>query len=110
MWKLHWEITTYQLQYLLSDVKRRNEPIPAALDKSNELLSAAELSASIPHEQLVFKNVAELQDLNTKLTLSNQTIGKVIYKPLPTKHLPVISQERMIFSSTRLLSVKPSKQ
>ncbi|CAO3619064.1 unnamed protein product [Mucor hiemalis] len=59
--------TTYQLQYLLSDVQRRNEPIPSKLADSSELLSATQLCPSLPHDQLVFKNVAELQDLNTSL-------------------------------------------
>lgn len=59
--------TTYQLQYLLSDVQRRNEPIPAQLADSSELLSATQLCPSLPHDKLVFKNVAELQDLNSSL-------------------------------------------
>lgn len=59
--------TTYQLQYLLSDIQRRNEPIPMALKDSAELLGAAQVIPGLAHDQLVYKNVAELQDLNTKL-------------------------------------------
>jgi chromosome segregation ATPase len=59
--------TTYQLQYLLSDVQRRNEPIPMGLQKSAELLTAAEVIPGLAHDQLVYKNIAELQDLNHKL-------------------------------------------
>lgn len=70
--------TTYQLQYLLSDVQRRNEPIPVALRNSAELLSAAQITPGLPHDQLVYKNVAELQDLNSKLVYEVRTLNEKV--------------------------------
>lgn len=66
--------TTYQLQYLLSDVQRRNDPVPANLKQSAELLTAAQICPTIPHNQLVFKNVSELQDTNEKLVHEVRTL------------------------------------
>lgn len=70
--------TTYQLQYLLSDVQRRNAPIPSALRESAELLTAVQVSPNIPHDQLVFKDVAELQDLNKKLVSEVRTLKEQV--------------------------------
>ncbi|GAA5803103.1 hypothetical protein HPULCUR_008578 [Helicostylum pulchrum] len=70
--------TTYQLQYLLSDVQRRNAPIPSAVRESAELLTAIQVSPSIPHDQLIFKDVAELQDLNTKLVSEVRTLREQV--------------------------------
>lgn len=61
--------TTYQLQYLLSEIQRRAEPIPANLKETASLLNNALIKPTIPHDQLVFANVAELQDLNKDLSL-----------------------------------------
>lgn len=72
--------TTYQLQYLLSDVQRRNEPIPAELKNSADLLGSAQVNPELPHDQLVFKNVASLQDLNKNLTREVMSLKQELQK------------------------------
>ncbi|KAG2210971.1 hypothetical protein INT47_000131 [Mucor saturninus] len=72
--------TTYQLQYLLSDVQRRNEPIPAELKNSADLLGSAQVNPELPHEQLIFKDVASLQDLNKNLTCEVMTLKQELQK------------------------------
>lgn len=72
--------TTYQLQYLLSDVQRRNQPIPAELKNSADLLGSAQVTPELPHDQLIFKDVASLQDLNQKLTYEVVTLKQELQK------------------------------
>jgi chromosome segregation ATPase len=60
--------TTYQLQHLLSEVQKRGEPIPLSLRETSTLLKDIEIKPNLPHQQLVFSNVAELQDRNKDLT------------------------------------------
>lgn len=60
--------TTYQLQHLLNEVQRRGEPIPLSLRETSNLLKDVEITPNLPHQQLVFDNVAELQDRNNELT------------------------------------------
>ncbi|KAI8351196.1 hypothetical protein EDC96DRAFT_292211 [Choanephora cucurbitarum] len=72
--------TTYQLQFILSDIERRNQPIPATLKSTATLLNGAEITPSLPHNQLVYTNVAELQDCNKQLMIENKTLKDKVQK------------------------------
>ncbi|KAG1468965.1 hypothetical protein G6F56_003536 [Rhizopus delemar] len=61
--------TSYQLQYLIFDVYKRQDPIPAPVKQiANHLTSSKILTSHLPHEDLVFKNIAGLQNLNRDLS------------------------------------------
>ncbi|KAL7317103.1 Leucine-, glutamate- and lysine-rich protein 1 [Mucor circinelloides] len=61
--------TTYQLQHILSVVQKRSEPIPAGLKETAQLLRDVIIKPNIPHDQLVYDNVAQLQDQNKELSV-----------------------------------------
>ncbi|CAO3674478.1 unnamed protein product [Rhizopus microsporus] len=60
--------TTYQLQYLLVDVQKRQDPIPPPVQVSVKLLSEPPIIPNLEHDKLAFKNVSELVDLNKSLS------------------------------------------
>lgn len=59
--------TTYQLQFILVDVQKRHDPIPTQVQSSAGLVSDITLTPTLEHDQLAFKNVHELVDLNKAL-------------------------------------------
>ncbi|RCI03917.1 hypothetical protein CU098_000519, partial [Rhizopus stolonifer] len=72
--------TTYQLQYLLSDIERRSQPIPANLKSTHTLLGGVEITPNLPHHQLVYTNVAELQDRNKELVIQVKALNDQVQK------------------------------
>lgn len=56
--------TNYQLRYLLHDVATRGDPFSSVVNPSSGLDSAP---PSIAHQDLVFKNIEELQQQNQNL-------------------------------------------
>lgn len=100
--------TTYQLQYLLSDVQRRNEPIPANLRESASLLGSAQVTPTVPHVQLVYKNVAELQDLNTKLTYEVRALTQKVQ--LQTSELDLANSQNSNNNEAYSAALEEAKQ
>ncbi|CEP13769.1 hypothetical protein [Parasitella parasitica] len=68
--------TTYQLQHLLAEIQKRNEPVPASLKDTASLLRDTLITPTIPHDQLVFNNIAQLQDINRGLTLEVRALNQ----------------------------------
>ncbi|KAL0135174.1 hypothetical protein V8B55DRAFT_1601510 [Mucor lusitanicus] len=66
--------TTYQLQHLLSVIQKRSEPVPAGLKESARLLQDANIEPNLPHNDLVYDNVAQMQDLNKELSVQVRTL------------------------------------
>ncbi|CAO3642185.1 unnamed protein product [Mucor fragilis] len=66
--------TTYQLQHILSVIQKRSEPIPAGLKESARLLHDANIEPHLSHQELVYDNVAQLQDLNKELSVQVRTL------------------------------------
>ncbi|KAK4518254.1 tRNA ligase [Mucor velutinosus] len=66
--------TTYQLQHILSVIQKRSEPIPAGLKESASLLRDANIKPVLSHQELVYDNVAQLQDLNKELSVQVRTL------------------------------------
>ncbi|GAN03228.1 hypothetical protein MAM1_0036d02680 [Mucor ambiguus] len=66
--------TTYQLQHILSVIQKRSEPIPAGLKESARLLHDANIKPNLSHQDLVYDNVAQLQDLNKELSVQVRSL------------------------------------
>ncbi|KAI7894976.1 uncharacterized protein EV154DRAFT_548564 [Mucor mucedo] len=66
--------TTYQLQYLLSDVQRRKELTPVEPKDCADVLGSTKVSHNLPSEKLTYKDVASLQDLIKSLTYEVVTL------------------------------------
>ncbi|KAI8365314.1 uncharacterized protein BYT42DRAFT_589513 [Radiomyces spectabilis] len=59
--------TTYQLRYVLRDIESRDGSFPPEVTNAEELLSAPVFAPTLSHEQVIFKNVTELQQRNQEL-------------------------------------------
>ncbi|KAG1456704.1 hypothetical protein G6F55_006358 [Rhizopus delemar] len=60
--------TSYQLQYLLTDIQKSQASIPSETTESLKHLSETSITPNLEHDELVFRNVSELQDLNRNLS------------------------------------------
>ena len=58
----------HQLRYVIQDVESRNELLPAGVKSSSDLIRfATSQDPDFSQEELVFKNISELQEQNQKL-------------------------------------------
>ncbi|KAG0179601.1 hypothetical protein DFQ29_001887 [Apophysomyces sp. BC1021] len=83
--------TTYQLRYLLRDVESREETIPPEVQSLADLMAYAEVSPTLDHDKVVFKNLSELQQRNSELLTEVRQLTNQIEKK--TKEINLLSTQ-----------------